>query len=81
LIDWKECITLLIDIFKGLRKRENFTDADMLLVKEQISFFASKWLKLTGREGMMKYTHLIISGHNVEYTGVVQPIPVLKAGM
>jgi hypothetical protein len=49
LTDWKECVTLLIDIFKGLRKREDFTDADILLVKQQIILFTPKWLKLTGR--------------------------------
>jgi hypothetical protein len=60
-------LTLLIDIFKGLRKLEDFIDADILLVKQQISFFTPKWLKLTGREGMMNYTHLFISGNIVEY--------------
>jgi hypothetical protein len=67
LTHWKEYNILLIDIFKGLRKREDFTDADILLVKQQICFFTPKWLKLTGREGMTNCTHLIINGYIFEY--------------
>jgi hypothetical protein len=53
--------------FQGITEARRFTDADILLVEQRINFFTPKWLKLTGREGLPNYNHLLIGGHIVEY--------------
>jgi hypothetical protein len=58
---------ILIEIMAMLKKRDDSTDQDIREIELKIAYWSSKWLKLTGSEGVSNYTHPITSGHIVFY--------------
>ena len=49
------------------RKKEDYTDDDVVLFQKHVDDFFHPWLELTGMAGMTNYIHMLSSGHIAEY--------------
>lgn len=63
--------TCLVDqfpsIMRRLRRRDNFSDAEIVALQTDIDEWYNLWISLEGREGMTNYVHLLGSGHIAYY--------------
>ena len=50
-----------------VRRKEDFTDQDILDFQNHIDQWFQLWVKLHGKDGVTNYVHILASGHVSEY--------------
>jgi hypothetical protein len=62
---WGECFQDLSEIMTTLRKHDDFSDFDIHCIEYNINAWTSKWIALTGREGVPNYIHVLTNSHMI----------------
>jgi hypothetical protein len=66
--DWTEALSLYQSSILSMRKRNDFTDAEVHEFQWSVNQFAQVWVRINKRkEGITNYIHLMISGHLSDY--------------
>jgi hypothetical protein len=62
-----DCISNYNKMFEMLRKKDDFTDDEILEFQKLADYFYDEWIDLQGREGITNYIHMIGSGHVADF--------------
>jgi hypothetical protein len=60
---WKNAIQLCRDCMEWLRKRENFTDSEIVEFQDTADNFIELWIDLNRSQSMTNYLHDLAAGH------------------
>jgi hypothetical protein len=60
---WKKAIELCRLSMEWIRKRENFTDEEIVTFQDTADEFIELWIGLNGTQGMTNYLHDLAAGH------------------
>jgi hypothetical protein len=62
-LKWEKAMRLLKESMAWIRKRDDFTDADIDSFQATADEFIELWIDLNGSEGMSNYLHDLAAGH------------------
>lgn len=62
-----DCISHYNQMFVMIRKKDDFTDEEILEYQKLADYFYHEWIQLYGREGITNYIHMIGSGHVADF--------------
>ena len=60
---WEKAIQLCRESMEWIRKRENFTDTEILSFQDTADEFIKLWIDLNGTQAMTNYLHDLAAGH------------------
>jgi hypothetical protein len=65
--DWIEVVRKMTWILTPIRQREDFSDEKIIITGVHLEEWTVDWILHGGKEGMINYTHFMISGRIVYY--------------
>jgi hypothetical protein len=68
-----ECTAQISTLIQGLSQKHTFSEEAIDSLKICIDDWAINWINLTGKAGMMNYTHLFVSGQVIH--SFLAPLP------
>jgi hypothetical protein len=64
---WVLALDGISEIMTSFRQHADFSDVEINALDARINKWFVYWIKLSGREGMTNYLHMICSGHMIAY--------------
>jgi pantothenate kinase-related protein Tda10 len=64
---WKQCLEHYKSLFVMLRKREDFSDEEIIEFQKEADLFNKIWIEIHGVKGVTNYIHMIGSGHVADF--------------
>jgi hypothetical protein len=65
--NWIECVAQISTIIQELSQNHAFSDEAIDSLKMHVNDWEINWINLIGKEWMMNYTHIIVSGQVIHF--------------
>jgi hypothetical protein len=66
-VRWKQCIEHYKLLFVMLRKKDDFSDDQIIDFQREADYFYKIWIDIHGAKGVTNYIHMIGSGHVADF--------------